>query len=233
MAITIQRDGQRVYLIGDTYAAKDKIKSIGGHWDGDRRAWWVGAKKAAEAQALVESLTNPPATAAQAAAAGLDPTTPAAIVADKLDDDGKPTEAAAVRSQPKPKEDPDNIRLTGKGRYKGREYFAGAITKDGQRVRLLTLPDADGNYLDFWANCSEVEQTKEYKPREVWDGGRYSNRTVTQYTTLGSIADFVAKQKRAKAAGLPECVECGKRGELVHDLEDGGMKCRACCDMPE
>lgn len=31
MAITIERQGQRVYLAGDTYAVRDRIKAMGGH----------------------------------------------------------------------------------------------------------------------------------------------------------------------------------------------------------
>ena len=102
MAITIEKQGQRIYFLGDTFAVKDRIKAMGGHWDGERRAWWVGAKKATEAEAIVAGLANTPA--------------------------GEPV-----------KQSPDDIRLTGKGRYKGREYFAGSITRDGSRVRLLTL----------------------------------------------------------------------------------------------
>lgn len=188
MAITIERQGQRVYLVGDTFAAKDRIKSMGGHWDGDRRAWWVGAKKEADAQALVTALSAPQA-------------------------------ADATRA----KQDPSDIRLTGKGRYKGREYFAGSMTRDGLKVRLLTLPDAKGDYLDFWALCSEVEQTKVYSPREY--------RGRMEYTTLGSIARFVERERRNRAEGGQVCAECGKSGELVSDLEDGQLKHRHCCDI--
>ena len=143
---------------------------------------------------------------------------------DKDEDEG-------VDMTPK-KQTPDDIRLTGKGKYKGREYYAGSITKDGTKVRLLTLPDAEGKYLDFWAHCSEVQQTKTYSPREVWDGRRYSGQTRTVYTTLGSIADFITEQKADRAAGLPMCAECGKSGELIQDLEDGLMKHERCCDIP-
>lgn len=61
MAITLEKTGARIYFLGDTFAAKDKIKSMGGHWDGDRRAWWVGSAKADEAAALVASLSAAPA----------------------------------------------------------------------------------------------------------------------------------------------------------------------------
>jgi len=128
-------------------------------------------------------------------------------------------------------ENPASIRLTGKGVYKGKTYYLGNRTKDGQRVRCLTLPNAAGEYLDFWANVSEVEVTKEYQPREVRVGFR--GRTETRYTTLGSIADFIAKQRDAAQRGEQPCAACGKRGPLHHDLEDGLMKCLACCDIPE
>jgi hypothetical protein len=147
--------------------------------------------------------------------------TPAGIVADKLRDEGREAEADAVVKPPK--QDPHDIRLTGKGRYKGREYYAGAITKDGMRVRLLTLPDASGDYLDFWAPCSEVEQTKEYRPREVWVGRRYSGKTRTVYTTLGAIADFIARQRDPDTRRV-QCPEC----DAWHDLGSACTECGGC-----
>jgi hypothetical protein len=173
MATTIEKVGSRLYFANSPFAAKDAIKRLGGHWDADRRQWWIGAAKSAEAAALVAELNG----------------------------------AASAPAGPPAKEDPHQIRLTGKGRYKGREYFAGAITHDGSRVRLLTLPDESGNYLDFWAPCAEVEQTKTYSPRQKWDGRR-GNGTVTVYTTLGSIADFVRDQRAAEKSGLPACAAC-------------------------
>lgn len=187
MPITLQRDGQRVYLTGDTFAIKDQIKGMGGHWDVDRRSWWVGIAKQAEAERLAAS-------------------TPSAS-------------PDALR----PKQDPSDIRLTGKGKYKGRSYFLGSRTRDGAKVRCLTLPDDKGDYLDFWAAIAEVTVEKTYSPREY--------RGRTEYTTLGSIASFVAREKRTRADGGETCAECGKSGELVQDLEDGMMKHRRCCDI--
>lgn len=51
--------GNRIYLRGDTYKLRDKIKAIGGHWDPDQRAWWVGAAKRGEADRLVAIAGNP------------------------------------------------------------------------------------------------------------------------------------------------------------------------------
>lgn len=62
MSVTIECVGQRVYLSGNTFAIKDKIKSIGGHWDGDRKQWWLGAAKKADAERLVGGLTEQDAT---------------------------------------------------------------------------------------------------------------------------------------------------------------------------
>lgn len=186
MAISLEKTGTRIYLVGDTFAAKDAIKSIGGHWDGDRRAWWVGSAKADEAAKLVESLG---------------------------------TSSTVATGERKP-QDPSDIRLTGKGRYKGREYYAGSITRDGSKVRLLTLPGEDGKFLDFWALCSEVEQTKTYSPREY--------RGRMEYTTLGSIASFVRRARREEKQLASGEIPAG----YCVDLEDGLVKRRSECDMP-
>lgn len=186
MAITMQRDGSRVYLVGDTYAAKDRIKAIGGHWDGDRRAWWVGAAKADEAARLVESLSG----------------------------------AGAAPAGERTPQDPADIRLTGKGEYKGRTYYLGSRTRDGAKVRCLTLPDAAGKYLDFWTAAELVRVVKTYQPREY--------RGRQEHTTLGGIARFVSRARREDAQIARGEVPAG----YCVDLEDGMLKRRGECDMP-
>lgn len=186
MSVQLIAEGRRIYLAGNTFPIKDKIKSLGGHWDGDRRMWWLGIAKAEDAKTLCD--------------------------------------AAPADDAPREPQKPDDIRLTGKGRYKGREYFAGSITRDGAKVRLLTLPDASGKFLDFWAPCSEVEQTKSYAPREH----TYRGHTTIRYTTLGSIADFIKDRREADkqiAAGEIPAGYCV-------DLEDGMVKPIRECDMP-
>jgi hypothetical protein len=178
MAITIERQGQRIYLTGDTYPVKDRIKALGGHWDDERRAWWIGATKDKEAQALADSLNG----------------------------------AGAAPDAPRAKQSPDDIRLTGKGEYKSRTYYLGSRTRDGARIRCLTLPHENGDYLDFWANAGAVTVTKTYQPREY--------RGRQEYTTLGSIARFVAKKKRGESQGRDMsyfgngCAECRALGAL-------------------
>lgn len=191
--ITLSRENSRIYIVGDTYSIKSQIKAIGGHWDADRKAWWVGLAKAEAVEKLVESTSA----------------------------------AAATPGERKP-EDPHSIRLTGKGTYKGRTYYLGARSQSG-KVRCLTLPDADGKFLDFWAEVGMVEVVKTYHPRERRG---YRGRVTFEHTTLGGIADFVRREERNRQAGGPVCAACGRSGELVEDLEDGLMKHRGCCDMP-
>lgn len=56
MTITIQSEGRRHYLTGNTYPIKDAIRSAGCKWDRDRGAWWTGKREVAEA--LVSGATS-------------------------------------------------------------------------------------------------------------------------------------------------------------------------------
>ncbi len=51
--ITSEKAGQRIYLVGNTFPLKDRIKQLGGHWDGERKQWWLSSRKAKEAEALL------------------------------------------------------------------------------------------------------------------------------------------------------------------------------------
>lgn len=48
MTITIQSEGRRHYLIGDTYPIRAAARTAGCKWDPDRRAWWSGKRETAE-----------------------------------------------------------------------------------------------------------------------------------------------------------------------------------------
>lgn len=216
MGITIEKQGARVYLLGDTFAHKDAIKGIGGHWDGERRAWWVGAKKEQAARDLVARVC--PVSAA-AAGVGLRGDTPAGIVADRLEDEGRDQEATAVREaaqSPKPVEDVSKCRVYAQVEYKGRRYYVIAETRDLTRCRLTTL---DG-LTPFWVDCADCNLVKRYEGREVWDGRRYSGRTVTRYSTIGSLREFRDRQKNPETA-RHQCMECGS-------WCNAGEPCRDC-----
>lgn len=67
MPVTLEKVGARFYLKDLPFAAKDRAKEAlgmtGKNWDADRRQWWVGAAKRADAEALVTALNDPTAPA--------------------------------------------------------------------------------------------------------------------------------------------------------------------------
>ena len=191
-------DSRRIYVqtrYGEPVVGQ--LKALGAHWDAEARAWWLGAAKRADVEALLAD-----------AAAG---------------QEGEPAQ-----------EDPHTVRLVGKARYKGRDYYCRWVgqTKSGEHLcRLVSLDHA----VDFWADCARPGEscdgngelavlTKTYPVREY--------RGRQQYTTLGSIRDFLVREKSNRERGGAVCAECGKSGDLVTDLEDGLLKHYRCCDIP-
>lgn len=64
MTIEIQQDGRRLYLRGNTYPVKDQIRSAGGKWDHDQKAWYVGVQRREIAEQIVSrcaAVPTPPA----------------------------------------------------------------------------------------------------------------------------------------------------------------------------
>ena len=49
----VEINGRRAYVLGDTFAIKDRLKEAGCKWDPDRRAWYIGAAKAAAIEKLI------------------------------------------------------------------------------------------------------------------------------------------------------------------------------------
>lgn len=129
-----------------------------------------------------------------------------------------------VEPEKKP-DDPDRIRLLAKVRYEGKTYFASFMgqTKRGQSAKLHTLPDDKDQFRTFWVDLDKVEVLKRYEPREVWDGRRYSGKTRLQYTTLGSLADFIRRQKNPDTRRV-QCPEC----DSWHDAGEGCRECGGC-----
>lgn len=125
-------------------------------------------------------------------------------------------------------ETPDNIRVIGKARYKGRSYYVrwAGVTKYGYSLRLTTL-DAK---IDFWASGIDPRTAQPgQQPGEreaVWE------KTYQEPKTLGSIQRFIEREKEADERGEERCAECGRTGDLIEDLEDGLMKHYNCCDIP-
>lgn len=53
----LETNGRRIYFIDFPFATKDAIRAIGGSWDANARAWWIGTAKRPEAEALLQRLT--------------------------------------------------------------------------------------------------------------------------------------------------------------------------------
>lgn len=51
--VTLETIGQRIYVAGNTFPIKDRLKRAGCHWDGDRKQWWIGAAKRSEIESVV------------------------------------------------------------------------------------------------------------------------------------------------------------------------------------
>lgn len=124
-------------------------------------------------------------------------------------------------------EEPDSARVLARVEYRGQSYFVLAESIEKNRCKICKLSGSIGQ----WVDMSECSLVRTYEPREEKGAyGRSTGRMV--YTTLGSMRRFVEKQRGAEARGEPACASCGKRGHLTHDMEDGLLKCRSCCDMP-
>lgn len=189
MSVKTEKVGSRIYIVGNTYPIKDRIKAIGGHWDTDRKQWWVGTAKSAEVESLI---ANAPAVQ--------DTYVPQPIGRD----------ARVYRK----------VRYTSKAGKVGTYYV---VAEGRERYRLTTLDTK----FDFWALHADCETVKVYQPRVR--RGFYGRPDSTDYTTLGRIADFIAESRRDErgiaAGNVPD-------GYCV-DLEDGVVKRRSECDIPE
>lgn len=58
MTITLgtEQIGRRIYVTGNTYEIKNKLKDIGCKFDPDRKQWWIGSSKKSEVEAVVNNL---------------------------------------------------------------------------------------------------------------------------------------------------------------------------------
>lgn len=138
--INITTEGRRVYVTGDTYPIRETISQCGGHWDGDRKAWWVGTAKKAEIESAIQKQIGQPV---------------------------QPANAGGNQAKEAPGLD---AKIAGRAEYKGKPYYiAGRVvdytdvapvtTRDGAKVLLYAR---DGSF-QFWAARSEVTVTKEYR----------------------------------------------------------------------
>ena len=58
----LRTEGKRIYVEGNTFPVKDKLKSIGAKWDADARCWWIGTGKKADLDQMLTEMPAPIAT---------------------------------------------------------------------------------------------------------------------------------------------------------------------------
>lgn len=107
-------------------------------------------------------------------------------------------------------------------RYKGREYYRLAQTRDGRRV-LLAFRDGT---CQFWADAALTETVKIY-------GREWRGRTV--YPSLGQLLaareEWLRKSpaERAEAAARSALIqECGGVCRCAHPIDEGDGTCLKC-----
>lgn len=195
MNIQLHEEKTRIYLTGDTYGIKDQIKAVGGHWDGDRRAWWVGkGKKAAILDAIEAAKDGAADTDAAPEAEGPGDN---AIVAGKAEYKGKTYYAAG------------HVYNNSKRRHYLDDRVEAITTRDGEKILLYSR---DGK-LKFWANINAVKVTKHYdRPQTI--GG------LAAFAAKVKEAETSGKGERRKCW---ECGNLYFRHEVEEWNAHGGM----------
>lgn len=201
MSITVERIGRRSYLRGNTYPCKDAIRSAGGKWDPDQRAWWIGNDE--KAREIAEKCGGQPASA-QGAEAGAERPAPGtdAIVAGRCKYQGRTYYLAG--------------RVV-RGRTHWDDTVDAVSTRDGAKF-LLHFRDGSKS---FWAARAEVQIDKTYqRPTTIGKLQRFA-----QDARAAGGAEELAEQ-RAQRSGV--CRGC--RGPIVdsaHHSATGGY-CGSC-----
>jgi len=155
--IRIEAEGARRYVLGNTYPLKDALRRVGAHWDGERKAWWIGARKVGEIKALLQQAPAPQAS--ERAAPGLD-----ATVAGRATYKGR-TYYLAGRVD--------------RGRTHWDDGVQAVTTRDGAKVMLYFR---DGS-KSFWAPRDAVSVLKQYRrPTTIQSLRDYSERAKTHGT---------------------------------------------------
>jgi len=161
MSIEIRSEGRRHYLIGDTYAIRDMIRSAGGKWDPERKAWWSGKRDVAET--IAAKAGSAPAAAQSTERQERPPPGEDAIVAGRATYKGRTYYVAG--------------RDTSRSRWE--QSVTHVTTRDGAKV-LLYFRDGSKS---FWAPCSEVQVVRPYqRPTTIRRLREYAEQAKTHGT---------------------------------------------------
>lgn len=191
MSITIQTEGRRTYLSGNTYPHRDAIRNIGAHWDAARKMWWTAKHEAAE-QLVARLNQAQPAQSGDSKAPrdGLD-----SIVAGRAEYKGRTYYLAG--------------RL-GNTRY---DDCVGAVqTRDGAKY-LLYFRDGSSQ---FWAARDQVRVLKSYdRPQTIRGLREYAERAKQGGDKLES-GYYYGRGGEVLASG---CSECSRLGRMCSSCE--------------
>jgi len=199
MSISLQTEGRRTYITGNTYPHRDAIRSIGAHWDADRKMWWTAKRD--EAQALVAKLGAaapiPSSPESKAPRDGLD-----SIVAGRVEYKGKPYYLAG---------------RTERGRTHYDDRVDAVQTQDGAKY-LIYFRDGSSQ---FWAARGEVKIIKTYdRPQTIRRLREYADQ-ARQTVGSGRLEEgYYLRGGEVLASG---CAECSRLGRMCraceHDYE--------------
>lgn len=219
MTITINSQGRRHYLRGNTYPIKDRLRSAGCKWDPDAKCWYTGKRELA-LQLLAELA-------------------PESMVERDANLEGRGDAAAAIRAlapaapERNERQAPgDDAIVAARATYKGKTYYvAGRVergrtrwddsvravaTRDGAKVLLYSR---DGK-LQFWAPVAQIvgNVIRVGEPLPLSDGAQIT-KSYDRPQTIGKLRRFAEEAKQARAQGnadgIPdgsryECEECGE-----------------------
>jgi hypothetical protein len=184
MTITIDQQGRRFYLRGNTFPIKDRLRTAGCKWDADAKCWYTGKRELAEQLAgqPEESAPHVEEASAQTDQKGLGDE---AIVAARATYKGHTYYVAG--------------RLD-RGRTHWDDRVSAVTTRDGVKTMLYSR---DGK-LQFWAARDLVSVTKSYdKPQTIGKLRRFAEQ-AKEARAQGN-EDGIAEGQRY------ECEECGER----------------------
>jgi hypothetical protein len=191
MSISAQTEGRRTYITGNTYPIREQLRSAGAHWDGERKAWWLGdRKKAEELVARLDAQAEPPRSDARRD--------------DRLADD---------------------TEILGKAKYKGKTYIL-VWCGETRRGRAAKLAFSDGSKV-FWADESEIEIVKVYRPGTT-GYGRYAREERMTFGRLRRLQEEWRSKSEDEHAEAKAVQALGGRCRCAKPLDEGDGECMYC-----